>query len=170
MGGGGRGVVTETNSNEYLRLNSFELRSINKVNNYTQLCNVNFKCSNLVNSFSINNVCKPLLKPNKTILEKGNNSLMSYKLGNIRNTVRNNFVTIDNDYSTPASITPRLVRNDGDLPPDKRKSRSSATLRQPSSLPNLDFNKYSSHILSCNQTNNTFPNPITSNPSINVNA
>ena len=134
-------VVTETNSNEHLRLNSFELRSILKVNNSTKLCNVNFNCSNLVNSLSINNFCKPLLKQTTIILEKGNNSLNSYKLRNIRNTFRKNFVTIDNNYSSPVSETPRLVQNNGDLPLDKRKSRPFATLRQPSSLPNFDFNK-----------------------------
>ena len=166
--GEGGDVVTETNSNEHPRLNSFELRSINKVNNYAQLSTDNFKCSNLINSFRINNVCKPLLKANTIILEKRNNSLTSYKLGNIRNTLKNNLVTIDNNYSTPASVTPRFVQNDGDLPPNKRKSQPSTTLRQPSFLPNFDFNKYSSHILSCNLTTNTFPNPITSNPSINV--
>ena len=92
-------VVTETNSNEHPRLNSFELRSINNVNNYAQLSTDNIKCSNSVNSFRINNVCKPLLKANTIILEKGNNSLKSYKLGNIRNTLRNNLVTMANSNS-----------------------------------------------------------------------
>ena len=55
-------VVTGTKSDEHPRLNSFELRSILKVNNFTKLSNVNLKCSNLVNYLSINNVCKPLLK------------------------------------------------------------------------------------------------------------
>ena len=138
------------------------------MNNSTQLYNFNFKCSNLVNSLSVNIFCKPLLNQNTIILEKGNNSLNSYKLSNIRNTFRNNFVTVDNNYSSPASEPQRLVRNDGDLPPDKHNPRYFATLRQPSSLPNFNFNKYSSNILSCHQIKNTFSNSITSNPSINV--
>ena len=109
-----------------------------------------------------------MLNQNTIILEKGNNSLNSHKLRNIRNTFRNNFVTIDKHYSSPASEPLRLVRNDGDLPPDTHKSRPFATLRQPSSLPNFDFNNYSSNILSCHQINNTVLNPIISNPSINV--
>ena len=60
------------------------------------------------------------------------------------------------------------MRNGGDLSPNKIKSQPSANLRQPSSLPNFDFNKCSSHILSCIQTTNTFLNPITFNPSINI--
>ena len=39
---------------------------------------------------------------NTITLEKGNNSLNSYKLSNIINTFRNNFVTIDNNYSSLA--------------------------------------------------------------------
>ena len=113
-------------------------------------------------------MCKPLLKQTTIILEKGNNSLNSYKLSNIRNIFRNNFVTIDNNYSSPASDRLRLVRNNTNLPPGKRKSRPFATLRLPSSLPIFDFNKYSSNILSCHQIKNTSSNPITSNPSINV--
>ena len=118
----GGDVVTETNNNEYTRLNSFELRSINNVNNNAQLSTDNIKCRNYVNSVRINNVCKPLLIANTIILEKVNNSLASCKLGNIRNTLRNNLVTIADTNSRPASTTPRCVRNDGNHPPDKRKS------------------------------------------------
>ena len=98
----GADVVTETNSNVHHRLNSFKLRAILKVNDSTKLCNVNFKCSNLVNSLSINNVCKPLLKQNTVMLKTDSNSLTSYKLSNIRNTIRTNLVTIHNDYSSSA--------------------------------------------------------------------
>ena len=141
MGGGGD-LVTETNSNEHPRLNSFELRYIHNVNNNAQLSTDNIKCSNYVISFRINNVCKPLLTANTIILEKGNNSLASCKLGNIRNTFRNNLVTIANTNSRPASTIPRFVRNDRNHPPDKRKFQSSATLRQTSLLTNFDFNNY----------------------------
>ena len=109
-----------------------------------------------------------MLKQNKIILEKGNSSLNSYKLSNIKNAFKNNFVTKDNNYSSPASETQRLVQKNGDLPPDKHKSRPFTTLQQPSSLPNFDFNKYSLNILSCHQINNNFSNPISSNPSINI--
>ena len=105
---------------------------------------------------------------NAIILAKENNSLKSYKFSNISNTIRNKFVTIDNNYSSTALDSQRLVRNDGNLFPDKHKPRSFATLQQPSSLPNFDFNKYSSNILSCHQINNTFSNPLTSSPSMNV--
>ena len=60
------------------------------------------------------------------------------------------------------------MRNDGNLLPDKHNPRSFAPLDQPSSLPNFDFDTYSSNILSCHQITNTLSNPITSSPSINV--
>ena len=109
-----------------------------------------------------------MLNQNTIILEKGNNSLNSHKLRNIRIFFRNSFITIDKKYSYPASEPLILVRNDEDLPPDKHKYRPFVTLRQPSSLPNLDFNNYSSNIPSCHQINNTVLNSIISNPSINV--
>ena len=86
-------------------------------------------------------MCKPLLNQNTIVLEKGNNGLNTYKLSNIRNTFRNNFVTIDNNYSSPASEPQRFMRKDRDMPPDKHKSRSFSTLRHPSCLLNLDFDK-----------------------------
>ena len=55
-------VVVGMNSNAHPRLNSFKLRSILKINNSTKLCKFSFKCSNLVNYLTINNVCKPLTK------------------------------------------------------------------------------------------------------------
>ena len=64
-------VVTGTNSNAHPRLNSFELSSVLKINESTKLYNVNLKCSNLINSLSINNICKPLLKQNTIILKNG---------------------------------------------------------------------------------------------------
>ena len=56
------------------------------------------------------------------MLKTDSNSLTSYKLSNIRNTIRTNLVTIHNDYPSSARKTPRLVRNDGVLPPDEHKS------------------------------------------------
>ena len=41
-------------------------------------------------------------------------------------------------------------------------------MRSPSSLPPLDFNNYSSHILPSHQINSNVPNPLTSHPSIKV--
>ena len=83
-------VVTRTNSNEHPRLNSFELRSILKINNSTKICNVNIKCSNLANSLSCNNVCDPLLKQNTITHKQDSDSSTSYKISKIRNTIRNN--------------------------------------------------------------------------------
>ena len=102
------------------------------------------------------------------ILKQDDNSLTSYKLRNVSNTIRTNLVTIDNDCSPITNPTPRLVRNDGVLPPDEHKSRTFATIWPPCSLPHLDFNKYSSHILPYHQISNIFSNPITSLSSINV--
>ena len=87
------------------------------------------------------------LTKNTIILAKENNSLKSYKASNISNTIRNNFVTIANNYSPTASDSQRFVRNDGNLLPDKHNPRSFALLDQPSSLPNFDFNKYSSNTI-----------------------
>ena len=161
-------VVAGTNSNEHPRLNSFELRFILKVNNFTKLSNINLKCSNLVNSLSINNVYTPILKQNTIILKQDDNSLTSCKLSNVSNIIRINLVTIDNDCSSIANTAPRLVRNDGFLAPDEYKCRTFATIRPPSFLPHLDFNKYSSHTLPYHQIANIFSNPITSHPFINV--
>ena len=88
----------------------------------------------------------------------------------MRNSIRNNLVTIDKDYISSAKHTPRFVHYDGVLYPDEHKSRNLASMRSPSYIPNFVFflNNYSSHILPCHQMNNIFSNPITSHPSINV--
>ena len=144
------------------------MRSILKINNSTKLYNVNLKCSNLVNSLSINNVCKPLLERNTIIYKQDSNNLTSYRISNIINTIRKNLVTIDNYYPSSAKTAPRLVQNGRVLLPDEHKSRTFAKMRPSSSITHLYFDKYSSHIQPCHQMNNIFSNPITSHPSINV--
>ena len=79
-----------------------------------------------------------------------------YKINNIINTNHNNLVTIDNNYYCRNIGNNRLARYDGVLDPDKHHSSTSATHYTSSILPRMDFNIYSSNILTCTPIRNNF--------------
>ena len=84
------------------------------------------------------------------------------------NTNCNNFVTIDNNYSSRTVNNSRLVRYDGVFDPDKHQSTTSASYSTPAILPRMDFNIYSSNILTCTPLRNVLSNPLIPESFINV--
>ena len=81
--------------------------SININNN---VCETDIKCSNFVNAFSINISCKSLLQTKYITSTKDKKILNKYKMNNNINTNFNNFVTIDNNYSSQTVNNSRLAR------------------------------------------------------------
>ena len=116
----------------------------------------NFKSSNFVNTISINSIYKSLLQTKYIIQPKDKKFLNKYKMNNIINTNCNNLVTINNNYSSPIISNSRLVRYDGVLDPGKHHSNTSDSYSTFSILPRMDFNIYSSNILTCTPIRNNF--------------
>ena len=60
------------------------------------------------------------------------------------------------------------MRYDGVFDPDKHQSTTSASYSTPSILPRMDFNIYSSNILTCTPLRNVLSNPLIPESFINV--
>ena len=144
---GGGGVITGTNSNEHPRLDSVSNPRLTfNITKSNSLYNHNFICSSLVKHVSIVTVCEPLKKKINDITTNDTNILHSPMIKNIKNINRDNLATINSncDY--------KPVRNNN----------------IDTSLPDLNFNEYSTNILPCTQKKNSFPNPFDPSSLINV--
>ena len=141
---------------------------MSSVNINKNLCKTNIKYSNFVNAFSINSACESLLQTKYITSIKDKKILNKYKMNNNINTNFNNFVTIDNNYNSQTINNSRLVRYDGVLNSNKHKFTTSVSYSTPSILPRMDFNIYSSNILTCTTLRNSLSNPLIHGSSINV--
>ena len=157
-----------TNSSELLPLYFSELRYQSKINIKKKLCKSNFKCSNFVKTVSVNIVCKFVLSKQNIIPTKDKNVFNKYNINNIINTSSNNLIIIDNNYFSKNVGNSRLACNDGVIDPDKHNSSTSTTNYTFSIIPIMDFNIYSSNILTYTLIRNTFSNPLILGLSINI--
>ena len=80
----------------------------------------------------------------------------------------NSFVTIDNNYSSQTINNSKLVLYNGILGPDKHQCTTSASYSTRSILLRMDFNIYSSKILTYTTLCNILSKPLIPGPSINI--
>ena len=69
----------------------------------------------------------------------------------------NNFVTIDNSYSSQIIDKSKQVHYNAVIDPEKHQSTTSTSYPTPFILPRVDFNIYSSNILTYTPLHNIYP-------------